>query len=192
MADDIRITGKELLSSNWSKLWKYSVEIKQKDGSIQKQEREVYDHGNGAAILLYNQERGTVILTRQFRLPSYVNGNGEGYLIEACAGLLDKDSPEDAIRREAEEETGYRVHEVRKVFETYMSPGTLTELLYLFVAGYDDTMKVNEGGGLDSEQENIEVIELPFADAVAMMASGKIRDSKTIILLQYALLNKLV
>ncbi|MDQ6844858.1 MAG: NUDIX domain-containing protein, partial [Bacteroidota bacterium] len=144
-----------------------------------------YDRGNGAAILLYNKEQKTVILTRQFRLPSFINGNKTGMLIEACAGLLDDDNPEDCIRRETEEETGYKINEVTKIFEAYMSPGSVTEILYFFVAAYSHNMKVNEGGGIAYEQEDIEVLEINFTEAVTMIATGEIKDAKTILLIQY-------
>src|SRR6185503_16587204 len=157
-----------------------------KDGSVQTQTREAYDRGNGATILLYNKEQGTVILTRQFRLPTFINGNSDGLLIEACAGLLDKDNPEECIRRETEEETGYRISEVRKIFEAYMSPGSVTEILYFFVAEYNRSMKQHEGGGIEHEQEDIEVLELKFDQALQMIGSGEIKDGKTIMLLQYA------
>jgi GDP-mannose pyrophosphatase NudK len=158
----------------------------------EKQTREIYDRGNGATILLYNKEKGTVILTNQFRLPSFINGNKTGMLTETCAGFLDGDEPEACVRRESEEETGYRVKEVKKVFEAYSSPGGLTELLHYFVAPYADEDKINEGGGLEEEQEHINILELPFKQALAMLNNGEIRDAKTIILLQYALINKLV
>ena len=132
-----------------------------------------------------------MILTRQFRLPSYVNGNGDGMLIEACAGLLDKDNAEDCIKRETEEETGYQVRQVRKIMEAYMSPGSVTEILYFFVAEYSKAMKVNDGGGIEEEQENIEVLEMSLADAMQKIHTGEIKDGKTIMLLQYAALNNL-
>ncbi|HYJ63321.1 MAG TPA: NUDIX domain-containing protein, partial [Parafilimonas sp.] len=163
-----------------------------KNGEWKKQTREAYDRGNGATILLYNKENKTVILTRQFRLPSFINGNETGMLIEACAGLLDKDNAEDCIKRETEEETGYQVKDVRKIFEAYMSPGSVTEILYFFVAEYAESMKVHEGGGIEHEQENIEVLELNFDDAMRMISSGEIKDAKTIMLLQYAKLSQLV
>ena len=141
---------------------------------------------------LYNTEKQTVILTRQFRIPTYTNGNETGMLIEACAGLLDKDNPEDCIRRETEEETGYKIKSVKKIFEAYMSPGSVTEILYFFVAEYADDMKTGEGGGHEDEQENIEVMEIPFTEAINMVASGEIKDAKTIILIQYAQLNGLL
>ena len=154
--------------------------------------REAYDRGNGAVILLYNKETKTVILTRQFRLPTYINGNADGMLIEACAGLLDKDNAEDCIKRETEEETGYKISEVKKVFEAYMSPGSVTEILYFFIAEYSKDMKVNDGGGLEHEQENIEVLELKFDDAMMMIETGEIKDAKTIMLLQYLRLHAIL
>jgi GDP-mannose pyrophosphatase NudK len=188
----IKIQKTELLSDNWYTLNKVTYEYKKEDNSIETHIREVYDRGNGAAILLYNSKQKTVILTRQFRLPSYLNGNTSGMMIEVCAGLLDKDHPEQCIIRETEEETGYRLLTVHKVFETYMSPGAVTEILYLFVGEYDATMKVSAGGGVDTEQENIEVLEYTFDEAFAMIKSGEIKDAKTIMLLQYAKINKLV
>jgi nudix-type nucleoside diphosphatase (YffH/AdpP family) len=189
--DDIKILKREVLSDNWYILRKITYEFKKKDGSVQKQTREAYDRGNGATILLYNTNNKTVILTRQFRLPTFINGNESGMLIEACAGLLDKDNPEDCIKRETEEETGYKVSHVRKVYEAYMSPGSVTELVYFFVAEYTKEMKVDEGGGLEHEQEDIEVLELSFDKAIQMMESGEIKDGKTIMLLQYAKLHNL-
>lgn len=183
---------KQVLSDNWYTLRKITFDFQKKNGEWQQQHREAYDRGNGATILLYNREQGTVILTRQFRMPTYVNGNETGMLIETCAGLLDQDNPEDCIRRETEEETGYKVTDVRKVFEAYMSPGSVTEILYFFVAEYSKAHKVNEGGGLEHDQEDIEVLELSFQQALDMMASGDIRDGKTIMLLQYAQLHGLV
>ena len=188
----ITIQKTELLSDNWYILNKITYDYQEEDKNTETHIREVYDRGNGAAILLYNSSQKTVILTRQFRLPSYLNGNKTGMMIEVCAGLLDKDNPEQCIIRETEEETGYRVSTVQKVFETFMSPGAVTEILYLFVGEYDETMKVHEGGGLDAEQEHIEVIELPFDEAYAMIATGEIKDAKTVMLLQYAKINKLV
>lgn len=182
----------EVLSNNWYTLRKVTFDFLKKNGEWQQQSREAYDRGNGATILLYNPAQGTVILTRQFRAPTYLNGNETGMLIEACAGLLDLDNPEDCIRRETEEETGYKITEVKKVFEAYMSPGSVTEILYFFVAEYTREQKVNEGGGLEHDQEDIEVLELPFPEAMAMVASGDIRDGKTIMLLQYAQLNNLL
>ena len=183
---------KEVLSDNWYTLNKFTYDYQKEDGSWQTQHREAYDRGNGAAILLYNKKKGTVVLTRQFRMPTYVNGNKNGMMIEACAGLLDGDHPEDCIKKEVEEETGYHIENVQKVFETYMSPGSVTEILYLFIGAYEDKMKIGEGGGADDETENIEVLEYPFEQAMKMMASGEIKDAKTIMLLQYAEINKLL
>lgn len=188
----VKILKTEVLSDNWYTLRKITFEFQKKDGAWETQSREAYDRGNGATILLYNRKNRTVILTNQFRMPTYVNGNESGMLIEACAGLLDLDNPEDCIRRETEEETGYKVTDVRKVFEAYMSPGSVTEILYFFVAEYSKDMKISEGGGLEHDQENIEVLELPFDEALRMMETGEIRDGKTIMLLQYAQIHGLV
>lgn len=183
--EKIRNIREELLSANWYKLKKYCFDYLQHDGTWKEQQREAYDRGNGAVIMLYNKEKQTVILTRQFRMPTYVNGNPDGMLIEACAGLLDADNPEDCIRRETEEETGYRIHDLQKIYEAYMSPGSVTEILYFFIAEYESEMKVNEGGGAADEQENIEVLEMAFEKAIGMTETGEIRDAKTIMLLQY-------
>jgi len=192
MHTTIKILQTDILSDNWYILRKITYDYLQKDGTWKTQTREAYDRGNGATILLYNKESGNVILTRQFRLPSFINGNPDGMLIETCAGLLDKDNPEDCIRRETEEETGYKITAVRKIFEAYMSPGSVTEILYFFVAAYTKDMKVHEGGGVAHEQENIEVLEMPFQKAFSMIDAGEIKDGKTIMLLQYAKLNGLV
>ncbi len=191
MNSKIKILNTEILSDNWYVLKKVTYEVF-KDGEWKKQTREAYDRGNGATILLYNKENKTVILTRQFRLPSFINGNESGMLIEACAGLLDKDNPEDCIKRETEEETGYKIKDVKKIFEAYMSPGSVTEILYFFVAEYSSAMKMHEGGGVEDEQEHIEVIETKLDDAMHMITTGEIKDGKTIMLLQYAKLNRLV
>ena len=192
MPGKVKIVNTEILSNNWYTLKKLTYQIQKNNGEWQAQQREAYDRGNGATILLYNKDKRTVILTRQFRLPTFINGNETGMLIEACAGLLDQDNPEDCIRRETEEETGYKVLDVRKIFEAYMSPGSVTELIYFFIAEYSAQMKVHEGGGMAHEQEDIEVLELAMDDAWAMISSGEIKDGKTIMLLQYARLNKLV
>jgi len=188
----VTIIDTKVLSDNWYTLRKITYDYQKKDGSLQRQTREAYDRGNGATILLYNAKEKKVILTRQFRLPTFINGNESGMLIEACAGLLDKDNPEDAIRRETEEETGYKVASVRKIFEAYMSPGSVTEILYFFVAEYERSMKINDGGGVEHEQEDIEVLELDADKAMSMIDMGEIRDGKTIMLLQYARLNGLI
>ena len=187
----VKILEKKTLSENWYKLYKFTYSITNKHGKELIQSREAYDRGNGATILLYNRAQSKVILTRQFRLPTLVNGNESGMLIEACAGLLDLDNPEECIRRETEEETGYRVEHVRKIFDVYMSPGSVTEILHFFIGEYSAAQKVNEGGGVEGE-ENITVLELPFQEAWKMMETGEIKDAKTIMLLQHAKLNSLV
>jgi nudix-type nucleoside diphosphatase (YffH/AdpP family) len=192
MNPKIEITKTELLSDNWYLLNKVTFNFTPENGEPEIQRREVYDRGNGAAILLYNKEKQTVILTRQFRLPTFLNGNESGMMIEVCAGLLDEKNPEDCIKRETEEETGYRIHEVKKVFEAYMSPGAVTEILYFFTAEYQPEMKVSEGGGLATEHEYIEVMELPFEQAMTMVYNGEIKDAKTIMLLLHAKNNQLV
>jgi len=181
----VTILKTEVLSANWYTLRKITYSYLQQDGSSKTVSREAYDRGNGAVILLYNTLVGKVILTRQFRLPTFINGNATGMLIEACAGLLDNDNPEECIKRETEEETGYRVTDVKKIFEAYMSPGSVTEILHFFIAAYSKTMKIGNGGGLADEEEDIEVLELPINDAMEMINTGEIRDAKTIMLLQY-------
>jgi nudix-type nucleoside diphosphatase (YffH/AdpP family) len=192
MINDVHILNTEILSDNWYTLKKITYEYSKKDGTKLTQTREAYDRGNGATILLYNKEQRTVILTRQFRLPTFVNGNESGMLIEACAGLLDKDNAEECIRRETEEETGYKVSKVQKIFEAYMSPGSVTEILYFFIAEYSKEMKVAEGGGVEGEEENIEVVEIMIEQAMTMVANGEIRDAKTIMLLQYIKLQNIL
>jgi nudix-type nucleoside diphosphatase (YffH/AdpP family) len=188
----IRMVGSELLSDNWYVLKKHVFDYQRRDGSWQRQSREAYDRGNGACILLYNRQRQTVLLTRQFRLPTYINGNPDGMMVEACAGLLDTDDPLTCIRRETEEETGYRVHDVRKLFQAYMSPGSVTEVLHFFAGEYLENDKVSDGGGHAHEGEDIEVLELPLSEALARVQSGAICDAKTIMLLQYAQLHGLL
>ena len=190
MNNRIRVLNAEVLSNNWYTLRKITYEFQKNDGTWQTQSREAYDRGNGATILLYNKENKTVILTRQFRLPSFLNGNETGMLIEACAGLLDNDHPEECIKRETEEETGFKISSVRKIFEAYMSPGSVTEILHFFVAEYTNDMKVSDGGGIDHEQEDIEVLEISFEKAEQMIVTGEIKDAKTIMLLQYARLHR--
>ena len=185
----ITIQKTELLSDNWYILKKVTFDYQMDLNDSETQVREVYDRGNGAVILLYNSAKKTVVLTRQFRLPTYLNGNRSGMVIEACAGLLDTENPEECIIRETEEETGYRLSSVKKVFQSYMSPGSVTEILHFFIGEYQSEMKVSEGGGLAEEHENIEVLEYPFNEAYQMIASGEITDAKTIMLLQYAKIN---
>jgi nudix-type nucleoside diphosphatase (YffH/AdpP family) len=192
MIDNIKILDTKVLSDNWYVLRKITYEYSKKDGTKLTQSREAYDRGNGATILLYNKEQKTVILTRQFRLPTFVNGNETGMLIEACAGLLDKENAEVCIKRETEEETGYKITDLRKIFEAYMSPGSVTEILYFFIAEYSKEMKVSEGGGIDHEEENIEVLEFDIEKVMKMIESGEIKDGKTIMLLQYIKLNNIL
>ena len=187
--DRVKNLHTEILSDNWYTLKKVTYDYQKKDGTWESQSREAYDRGNGAVILLYHPDRKTVILTRQFRAPTYLNGNPTGMLIEACAGLLDQATPEERIRKETEEETGYRITSVRKILEAYMSPGSVTEILYFFVAEYSDQMKVSGGGGVETEQEEIEVLELTIDDALTMIEQGEIQDAKTIMLLQYVRLH---
>lgn len=184
-SEHLRIVQTEVLSRAHYLLRRFTYDRRCRDGSWQRETREAYDRGDGAAILLYDAQRRTVILTRQFRLPSYINGNEDGMLIEACAGLLDGDAPDDCIRKESEEETGYRVGAPEKVFELYMSPGAVTERLHFYIAAIDEGAKLHEGGGMSDEQEDIEVLELPFEEAISMVRDGRIRDAKTVILLQY-------
>jgi nudix-type nucleoside diphosphatase (YffH/AdpP family) len=188
ISDRIRVKDVRLLSDNWYTLKATTFEWRRRDGTWQTQQRETYDRGNAAVILPYNPERRTVVLVKQFRYPAYVNGYDE-LMIEAVAGLLDDESPENRIRAEAEEEAGYRLRDVRKIFESFMSPGSVTEKLHFFVAEYEPDMKIGDGGGLRDEGEDIEVIEPTIDEALAMIADGRIMDGKTIMLLQYAALN---
>ncbi len=192
MTERVKIVNTEILSDNWYFLRKITYEYLKNNGTWETQNREAYDRGNAAVILLYNTTQKTVILTRQFRLPTFLNGNSSGMLIEACAGLLDNDNPEDCIKRETEEETGYKITEMQKIFEVYMSPGSVTEKLHFFIAEYSKDMKVHDGGGLDEEQEDIEVLELAFDEALKMIDTGEIQDAKTIILLQHIRLKNIL
>jgi len=187
----VRILAEEVLSSDWYLLKKTAFEYRTRRGAWQRLSRETYDRGNGAVVLLYNSARATVVLVRQFRFPTFVNGNSDGLLVEAPAGLLDGDDPETCIRREVEEETGFRVNAPRKVFEAYMSPGSVTEKLHFFVAEYAAEDRLADGGGDAAEGEDIEVLELPLSAALAMIGTGAIQDGKTIMLLQYAALGGL-
>ena len=191
LRDRVKILAETVLSDNWGLVKKTVLELRRNNGEWQRQTRETYDRGDGAATMVYNRAQKTVVLTRQFRFPAWYHGDA-GWLIEVCAGKLDGDDPMTAAKKEAEEETGYRVHDVVKVFDSYMSPGSVTEKLSLFVAEYDAGSKVSAGGGLEDEGEDIEVLELPFSEAMAMIGSGEIADAKTIMLLQYAALNGLV
>ncbi len=193
-AERIQITEEKLLSDNWYILKRFTFNYLGKNGQWTTQQREAYDRGNGATILLHNPQTDMVILTRQFRLPTFVNGNrqggpADGMLIEACAGLLDDEHPDDAIRRETEEETGYRIQSVQKVMEAYMSPGSVTEKLFFYLAQYTADTERHAGGGIDEEE--IEILELPVRQAMDMIDGGDIMDGKTIMLLQYLRLQQL-
>jgi nudix-type nucleoside diphosphatase (YffH/AdpP family) len=185
VADRVFVQDVKVLSDDWYLLKKTIFSFRRKDGTWQTQSRETYDRGNGATILLYDLDRRTVVLTRQFRYPAFVNGHDD-LLIEAPAGLLDDASPEERIRAETEEETGYQVRDVRKVFEAYMSPGSVTEKLHFFIGRYEPADRATEGGGNAAEGEDIEVLELGIDETLAMIDKGAIRDGKTIMLLQYA------
>lgn len=190
IANRVRVEDVTLLSDDWYVLRKTTFSFQRIDGSWQRQSRETYDRGNGATILLYDPDRRTVILTRQFRYPAFVNGHDD-LLIETPAGLLDNAAPEVRIRAETEEETGFRVRDVRQVFDAFMSPGSVTERLHFFIGGYEPGDRTSAGGGNEDEGEDIAVLELGIDDALAMIRSGEIRDGKTIMLLQYAALHLL-
>lgn len=192
MNEKVKNIKKILLSNNWYTLNKVIFDYRMGNGEWVEQAREAYDRGNGATVLLYNSIKQTVILVSQFRMPTYLNGNATGMMIETCAGLLDGDDPETCVIKEAEEESGFRVSHVEKVFEAYMSPGAVTEIIYFYVAEYNDHDKIGEGGGLVSEQEDILVMEVDFNEALNMIATGQIKDAKTIMLLQYAKINGLI
>jgi nudix-type nucleoside diphosphatase (YffH/AdpP family) len=188
----VRVDRVEVTSDGWHVLRRTTFAYRRRDGRVDTQQRETYDRGNGATILLYDPLRGTVLLTRQFRYPAYVNEHPDGMLIEAAAGLLDDDAPEVAIRREASEELGVTVGELRHVFDLFMSPGSVTERVHFYAAAYAPADRVAAGGGLAEEGEDIEVLELPIDTALAMVADGGIVDAKTVILLQWAVLTGLV
>lgn len=190
--DRIRIKDVKVLSDDWYVLKKTTFDIRRNDGNWQTVSRETYDRGNGATVLLFNRKQKTVLLTRQFRFPAFVNGCEDGMLIEACAGLLEKDDPETAIRRETEEETGYHVGSVLKLFEAYMSPGSVTEKLHFFAAEYSSIQKKSDGGGVVDHGEEIELLELGLDEALNLIEAGEIQDGKTIMLLQHAKLKGLL
>ena len=189
MADHVRVLRVDVVARAWGVLRRTVLELRRSDGSWTRQTRETYDRGNGATILLYDVERQTVLLTRQFRFPAYVNDHPDGMLIETAAGLLDYDDPETAIRRETAEELGVRVGELRHVFDVYMSPGSVTERVHFYAAPYTPADRTGSGGGVADDGEDIEVLELPFAETLEMIADGRIADGKTIMLLQWAALN---
>lgn len=192
MNSKVRNIKKILLSDNWYTLNKVVFDYKMPDGKWVEQARESYDRGNGAAVLLYNVKKQTVVLISQFRMPTYLNGNDTGLMIEVTAGLLDGDDPQTCVIKEAEEESGFRVHKVEKIFEAYMSPGAVTEILHFYIAEYSDSDKVSEGGGLAAEQEDITVLEVGFDRALDMIHNGEIKDAKTIMLLQYLKIHKML
>jgi GDP-mannose pyrophosphatase NudK len=184
--DTVRVVDVTTLSDDWYTLRKYAFDYHRRDGTWRRVTREVYDRGNGAVILLYDRAARTVVLVRQFRLPAFVNGHPDGWLLEAPAGLLDERDPAEAIRHEVEEETGYKVGEVQELFAAYMSPGSVSERLHFFAAAIDASMRVGQGGGRPDENEDIEVVTIPFEEALAMVAKGQIVDAKTIMLLYHA------
>lgn len=193
LMNKLKNINKTTLSKEWAKLDRIDYDYQFKNGNWKRLSRETYNRGNGAAILLFNAEKGTVILTQQFRMPAFENDKNEGMSIEACAGAIDNnDKPLETILRETEEEVGYKISNAKQVLTAYTSPGALTEKMYLFVAEYSEEMKINEGGGLDSEDEEIDVLELPFSKAVEMIKNEEIIDAKTIMLLQYAQINMLL
>lgn len=183
MSLNITVIKDKILSENYFILRNITYNLTQRNGEVVQHKREVYDRGNGATVLLYNRQKQSVVLVRQFRVATWVNGNIDGMLIETCAGLLDDDEPEACIRKEAIEETGYQISNVRKVFQLYMSPGGVTEIVHFFIAEYDERLRQNDGGGV--EDEDIDVLELPFTQAIEMIRRGEICDGKTVILLQY-------
>lgn len=185
----VHIKKSEMIGGEHFKLKKIKFDLEKQDGTIEEQEREVYEHGNAVAALLYNPFQSTILLTKQFRLPSFMNGNPSGMLTEVCAGLIDDgEHPEETIKREILEETGYKINKVQKVYEAYTSAGASTELLYLYLAEYHKEQKVSEGGGVQDEGEHIELDEMSFHKCMDLLKNGQIRDAKTIILLQYAML----
>ncbi len=190
-SDRVRIERVDVLSDNWYVLRKYTYTYRRRDGREQRQDREAYDRGDGCCILLHDKERDTILLTRQFRLPAFINGHPDGMLLELPAGLLDEDDPATAIRREAEEETGYRIQHVREVLSAYMSPGAVTERLHFFTADYTPADRVSAGGGHEGEGEDIEIVEVALKDALAMIERSEIIDAKTILLIYYAALKGL-
>lgn len=192
MSNRLKNITKKVLSKAWATLYEIDYDYQFKDGSWKRLSRESYDRGNGTCILLYNKEKGTVILTKQFRMPAYHNDERDGMSIEACAGAIDKnESPETTVIRETEEEVGYRIKNVKLIMEAYSSPGALTEKMYFFIGAYSEDMKIDNGGGVASENEEIEVMELSFSSALKLIESGEIQDAKTIMLLQYAQIHQL-
>jgi len=191
-SDRVRIERVDVLSDNWYTLRKFTYMFRRRDGTEQRQEREAYDRGNGACILLHDKERDTILLTRQFRLPAFVTGHPDGMLLELPAGLLDEDDPATAIRRETEEEIGYRIKDVKEVLTAYMSPGSVTEALHFFLGEYTPADRVSNGGGHEGEGEDIEVVEVTMKEALAMIERREIIDAKTIMLIYHVALKGFV
>ncbi|REG88147.1 NUDIX domain-containing protein [Winogradskyella sediminis] len=191
--NNLKNINKTVLSHDWAKLERIDYDYQFRNGAWKRLSRECYNRGNGAAILLYNVKKQTVILTKQFRMPAYDNVKSEGMSIEVCAGAIDNnDQPLETIIRETEEEVGYKIHEAKQVLTAYTSPGALTEKMFLFVAEYSEEMKVNCGGGLEAEDEDIEILELSFSTVLEMIKNEEIIDAKSIMLLQYAQIHKLL
>ena len=186
MANNITIRNKQTLSDEKYPLTKVSFSREKEKGGTQEKDTLVYDPGDAVTILLYNKGLKTVLLTKQFRMPTYLNGNPTGMVLETCAGKIERESPEEAIKREVEEELGYRTGEVQKLFQVYMSPGIMTEIVHFYTAPYEAADKVSEGGGLEEEQEDVQTVELDFDQALSMMHDGRIQDAKTVLLLLYA------
>lgn len=191
MSRRIKNIEEEIISEQWATLKKVGFDYQNKEGNWLAVKREVYDRGDGACALLYNKEKGSVLLIKQFRLPAYLHGD-DGFLLEACAGMIEDETPEKTILREIQEETGYRISTVTQVAAIFMSPGSSTERIHLFIAPYADHQKVSAGGGLDSEQEDIEVVEYAFAKALQDIKNGNIKDAKTVLLLQHLALSGLM
>lgn len=192
MKTSIRNVQTQILSDDWAVLKKVTYEYHNRDGSWGVHVREAYDRGDGVTILLYDPAKRTIILTEQFRLPTYLKGNPEGLMIESCAGKLDEKDPKECIIREVLEETGYEIQNPQKIFELFMSPGSVTEIIHFYLSPVGPEMKKNAGGGLATEQENIEVLEIEFQAAMDMVRSGEIKDAKTVILLQYAYIHQIM
>jgi nudix-type nucleoside diphosphatase (YffH/AdpP family) len=192
MKNPVKDVKKTVLCHNWGTLNKLEYEFEKRENFWEKQTREVYDRGDGVTIFLFNRETKKILLTKQFRIPTYINGNSQGFMIETCAGKLDVPDPAECIQREVLEETGHKIPVVKKIFSIYMSPGSVTELIHFYIGEYTDEMKIEKGGGNESEQENIEILQITLPEALSMMETGEIKDGKTIILLQYAAIQKLV
>ncbi|PCE64688.1 NUDIX domain-containing protein [Sediminicola luteus] len=191
-SDRIKNLKAELLSDNWAKLEKYTYDYQNFAGAWETQVRESYDRGNGVAVYLYNPERQKVLLTRQFRLPTYLNGNSNGLMVEVAAGVMEPDGPEESIKREILEETGYAITQIEKCFEAYMSPGSVTEIIHFYLAEYNENQRQTEGGGADYESEDIEVLEWSYDRVKEALTQGEIKDAKTMMLIQHAMIQGII